>query len=180
MGRRRVTRDVGFSIIEMMVTLLIIGILIGLTIMTIRGLRARAQRVQCTNNLRNLAVAANLYVQQYGSWPQIAPAAPGTPTQTFAESWVSVLAPFGAERKTWICPAIQNSLNNPDYSKPETARIDYMPMTFDDKPTTPHQWPRQPWFIETGDVHGSGNLIIFTDGSVSDVKTVLETAVPKQ
>ena len=59
-----------------------------------------------------------------------------------------------------------------DYSKPENARIDYMPMPFDDKPTTPHQWPRQPWFVEVGDMHGNGNLIIFTDGSVSDLKTV--------
>ena len=38
--------------------------------------------------------------------------------------------------------------------------------------TTPHQWPRQPWFAEIGDVHGNGQLIIFTDGSISDVNTV--------
>jgi hypothetical protein len=45
--------------------------------------------------------------------------------------------------------------------------------TFDDKPTTPHQWPRQPWFAEVGDGHGHGNLIIFTDGSIGDLKTVV-------
>ncbi len=28
------------------------------------------------------------------------------------------------------------------------------------------------WFVEAGDVHGHGNLIIFTDGSISDLKTV--------
>jgi len=28
------------------------------------------------------------------------------------------------------------------------------------------------WFAEVGDVHGHGNLIIFTDGSISDLKTV--------
>jgi hypothetical protein len=63
-------------------------------------------------------------------------------------------------------------MHAPDYSKPENAPLDYMPMPFDDKPTTPHQWSRQPWFVEIGDVHGNGNLIIFTDGSISDLKTV--------
>jgi hypothetical protein len=69
---------------------------------------------------------------------------------------------------------MQNLMQNPDYSSPETARIDYMPMPFDDKPDTPHKWPRQPWFIETADVHGNGNLIIFTDGTVSDLKTAVQ------
>jgi hypothetical protein len=41
-------------------------------------------------------------------------------------------------------------------------------MNFDDKPTTPHQWPRQHWFLERANVHGNGNLIIFTDGSVGE------------
>jgi hypothetical protein len=84
----------------------------------------------------------------------------------------NALQPFGVSRKTWICPTIQDLLRNPDYSRPENARADYFAMPFDDKPTTPHQWPRQPWFVETGDVHGNGNLIIFTDGSISDLKTV--------
>jgi hypothetical protein len=67
-------------------------------------------------------------------------------------------------------------LGNPDYLKPENTRIDYIPMPFDDKPTTPHQWPRQPWFVEAGDVHGHGNLIIFTDGSIGDLSSAIGTA----
>ena len=34
-------------------------------------LRARAQRVQCTSNLRNLYLATDLFVQRNGNWPQI-------------------------------------------------------------------------------------------------------------
>lgn len=41
-------------------------------------------------------------------------------------------------------------------------------MNFDDKPTSPHQWPRQPRFIESADAHGHGNLIVFTDGSIGE------------
>jgi hypothetical protein len=73
---------------------------------------------------------------------------------------------------------MQGMLDNPDYSTPDVARIDYIPMPFDPKPTTPHEWPRAPWFVETGDVHGSGNLIIFTDGSISDLSTITKSAQP--
>ncbi len=38
---------------------------------------------------------------------------------------------------------------------------------------TPHKWPRQPWFIETGDVHGNGNLIIYTDGSIGETNDLV-------
>lgn len=165
------------SLLEILIAVAVIVILATLTIPVISGLRARAQRVQCAANLRNLVVAANAFVQQNGSWPQI-----GTPEEDessergYASAWIKALEPFGAPAKTWICPTIQDLLKNPDYSKPENARVDYIGTPFDDKPTTPHQWPRQPWFVEIGDVHGNGNLIIFTDGSVSDLKTVAKSA----
>ena len=62
---------------------------------------------------------------------------------------------------------------HPDYNNSANARLDYFPMSFDDKPTTPHQWPRQPWFVETANVHGHGNLIIFTDGSAGQTDDLI-------
>jgi type II secretory pathway pseudopilin PulG len=173
------SRTCGFSILELAVAIVVIAILVGLILVAVQGMMARSQRLRCTANLKNLAIAANLYLQQNGSWPQIPPSEAGKPPAEFAEAWINALAPFGPELKTWICPTMQNFLHNPDYTKPENMRIDYFPMPFDSKPTTPHQWPRQPWFVESGDVHGKGNLIIFTDGSISDLKTVLEST-PKQ
>jgi len=64
-------------------------------------------------------------------------------------------------------------MQKPEYMKPDNVRIDCVPTSFDDDPTTPRQWPTQPWFIEVGNVLGTGNLIIFTDGSISDLNTVL-------
>jgi hypothetical protein len=63
-------------------------------------------------------------------------------------------------------------LGNPDLSDPSNVRLDYTAMTFDDKPTPQHQWPQASWFAEAGHVHGNGNLIIFTDGSISGLNTV--------
>jgi hypothetical protein len=145
----------------------------------ISRMRARAQRVQCTSNLRNLYIAANLYVQQNESWPQIRlSGGSDTAQQDYAKAWIVALTPFGPTQKSWICPTIQDLLHNPDLSQPQNVRVDYYAMPFDDKPMTPYQWPRSPWFVETGDVHGNGNLIVFTDGSISDLKTVAKSALP--
>ena len=163
---------IAFTLLELLIVLVIIGILATLTLPVISTLRARAQRVQCMANLRSLYVAAELCVQQNGGWPQIAMSDSDTAETDYANAWIAALAPFGPTQKTWICPTIQNLLGNPDFSDPNNVRVDYVATTFDDKPTTPHQWPRQPWFAEVGDVHGHGNLIIFTDGSISDLKTV--------
>jgi len=76
--------------------------------------------------------------------------------QVYASSWIAALSPFGPTQKTWVCPTIQSLMLNPDLTKPENVRVDYLASAFDDKPMTPHQWPRQPWFAEAGDVHGMG------------------------
>lgn len=158
--------------LELSIAIVIIAILSVFLLAGISKLRARAQRVRCANNLRNLSVAANLYLEQNNSWPQIRQNSASEPKE-YAQAWIDALAPFGVTRQTWICPTIQNLLNNPDYSTADTARIDYVATPFDDRPISPRQWRRQPWFVERGDVHGSGNLLVFTDGSISDLKTVL-------
>lgn len=164
----------GFTLLEIVIAIVVIAILALLLTPAISGLRSRAQRVNCTVNLRNLYVAANLYLQQNETWPQIEDEDETNSFGDFGTGWISALKPFGVSEKTWICPTIQQLLQDPDVSKPGNARIDYIATPFDDKPTTPHEWPTQPWFIEAGDVHGHGNLIVFTDGSASDLNTVLK------
>ncbi len=161
-----------FTLLELLIALVIVGILITLLIPVYGRIRERAQKVQCMANLRGLYVGTEAYLQRNGSWPQIFLKNYGE-SEDFANAWVAALEPFGIERSTWICPTIQVLLRNPDYNDPANARLDYVSTGFDDKPTSPHQWPRQPWFIETGDVHGNGNLIIFTDGSIAETNDVL-------
>jgi type II secretory pathway pseudopilin PulG len=177
-GERERQNVAAFTLLEALTVLIVIGILATLLFPVISMMKSRAQRVQCTANLRSLYLAANFYVQQNGSWPQIAMSDSDTDEQDFANAWIAALAPFGPTQKAWICPTIQDLLGNPDLSDPQNARVDYIPMTFDDKPTTPFEWPRQPWFAEVGDVHGHGNLIVFADGSISDLKTVVANAAP--
>jgi type II secretory pathway pseudopilin PulG len=162
-----------FTLLELLVILGIIAVLVAITFPIFSQLRSRAQRVQCSTNLRDLYIATELFVQQNGSWPQIeendddenAPA-------DFGNGWIAALKPFGISEKTWICPTVENLLGNPDIT--QNARVDYVATPFDDKPMTPHEWPRQPWFAEVGNVHGHGNLIIFTDGSIADLNSVIK------
>ena len=157
---------------EMVTVVAIIAILAVLLIPIIEKLRARAQRVQCMANLRNLHIAAAQYVQDNNYWPQIQSSSDEDDT-AYAQEWIAALAPYQLQKKSWICPTLQHVLGNPDYNSTGNERVDYFGMPFDDKPMTPYQWPRQPWFVESADVHGQGQLIIFTDGSISDMKTVL-------
>ncbi len=169
MTRRRAA---AFTLLELLIGLVIITILVTLLVPVYGHLRTRAQKVQCMANLRSLYLATDVYLQRNGSWPQIF--VKNFPTgQEYANAWVAALTPLGVDRKSWICPTIQEFLHDPSYNNPATARLDYVSSGFDDKATSPHQWPRQPWFIETGDVHGNGNLIIFTDGSIAESNDVL-------
>jgi prepilin-type N-terminal cleavage/methylation domain-containing protein len=177
-GVERKDRVAGFTLLELLMVIVVIGILAALALPVFSVMRAHAQRVQCMVNLRNLYVAANLYVQQNGSWPQIPMGDSDTAEEEYAAAWIAALAPFGPSQKTWICPTMQQLMGNPDLANPQNVRTDYVAMPFDDRPTTPYQWPRQPWFLESGDVHGHGNLIIFTDGSISDLKTVAANSSP--
>jgi prepilin-type N-terminal cleavage/methylation domain-containing protein len=161
-----------FTVIEVLTVVVIIAILAAIVLGVIGHLRGRAKRAQCMANLRALHVAAEVYLQQNGAWPQIRRRDFPDPAD-FANAWIDALASSGAERSTWICPSVQELLQSPDYySTPEHARIDYIAMPFDDKPTTAHEWARQPWFVEVGNVHGSGNLMIFADGSIADLNSV--------
>jgi prepilin-type N-terminal cleavage/methylation domain-containing protein len=160
-----------FTLLELLIAIAIIGILATLLLPAYAHLRERAQKVQCMANLRSLYVATDLYVQREGHWPQIFIKNYPSP-QDYGRAWIDALAPFGIGPKNWICPTIQDLLHDPDYNQPRNARVDYVASGFDDKPTTPHQWPRQQWFIETGDVHGNGNLLIFTDGSIAELDDI--------
>jgi prepilin-type N-terminal cleavage/methylation domain-containing protein len=165
----------GFTLLELIVTGAIIAIIVGLTIPAISKLRAKAQAAQCMANLKTIYLGAELYLQQNGSWPQI-----GTDDEDdFGNGWIAALKPFGVPEKSWICPTNQNQLGNPDISDPNNIRVDYVATPFDDKPTTPHLWPTQPWFAESGNVHGHGNLIIFTDGSINDLNTAVKNLAGK-
>ncbi|MDX1962643.1 MAG: DUF1559 domain-containing protein [Pirellulales bacterium] len=61
----------GFTVLELLIVVAIIGLLIALLLPAIQAARAAARRTQSTNNMRQLAIATHIYNDTYKSLPPL-------------------------------------------------------------------------------------------------------------
>lgn len=60
---------VGYTLIEMLVVIVIIGVLVALLLPAVQNVRESARRTQCRENLRQIALALNAYHSTHNAFP---------------------------------------------------------------------------------------------------------------
>lgn len=101
------SRDGGFSLVELLVSIVIVAVVLTFTVSVASSLRVTMRDRQCQANLRQIYIGLNLYIQDSGGLLPL----PGNPQPA---SWPAVLGEKGLKLRTAVmkCPADPSADNS--------------------------------------------------------------------
>ncbi|MCR9294875.1 MAG: DUF1559 domain-containing protein, partial [bacterium] len=91
----------GFSLVELLIVIAIIGILTGLLLPAVQSSREATRRLSCQNNMRQLGIALHNFESAYGKFPASGwtEAGPGNPAGVYV-GWRALTLPFLEQSNT--------------------------------------------------------------------------------
>lgn len=162
----RFGQNAGVTIIELLVSLAVIGVMAAAVTVGVSAVKVQANKAACVGNLRTIHAGLASATQELGHWPQL-PEGEGMTQEKFVEFWVTELGKHGVSPKAWICPGDKDSLGA-FKAEGKVVSASYFPAYFDTKATSPYQY-NTPWVVERGGFHGkNGGHIVMPDGSVTE------------
>lgn len=96
-----------FTLIELLVVIAVIAILAGMLLPALQRAKRSATTIACQNKTRQLALAMNMFVSDYGRYPLFSGAPPSNfnPYPENGYSWFDALEPYlGSNPGNWPCP----------------------------------------------------------------------------
>jgi prepilin-type N-terminal cleavage/methylation domain-containing protein/prepilin-type processing-associated H-X9-DG protein len=132
----RGARSRAFTLIELLVVIAIIGVLMGLLLPAVENVRESANRMSCTNNLKQIALAAHNYIDSYHRLP-VGCYVPYS--QDGLHDCQDITNPFGPNWAVYLLPYMEygNIYNQIDITKyPGTA----LPQNLYNYPTYDRSW----------------------------------------
>jgi prepilin-type N-terminal cleavage/methylation domain-containing protein len=149
----------GFTLVELLVVIAVIGTLVSLLLPAINSARGAARRVQCTNNLRQIGLAGNQYLSAFGTLP---PPKAGTQFENRGSTFV-LLLPYLEEDSRFMQYDLTKPVDDPQNAEVAQGTI---PTYLCPQMNLPRIVPD----LECGESLGAGSYVISTRTKYSNHK----------
>ena len=102
----------GFTLVELLVVIAVVAILAALLLPALSRTRESARRTACVSNLRQIILAASMYVDEHEDTFPAQPGGDGVAVRAVGgdgTNYYDVLMPYVNNSRVWLCPSAEST-----------------------------------------------------------------------